>query len=223
MADNKPGISTEGLWRQKVDGGDPLIAISIYFFGFLIIAAFGASLAEIEPAVRFLVLLAATGLVSLVAVSACLLAPTPSTLSSLGLGRVSGRWLLLGVAGGLLLPLVTVAFLVLYTLLAGETPPSRIGEEAQTAAASELGSAILLVALVGFVAPFAEELLFRGILYTYFRRFGLVIALVVSSLLFGLIHSSVLLLPLFASSGVIFAFIRAERLPVAGSGGPRYE
>jgi membrane protease YdiL (CAAX protease family) len=40
----------------------------------------------------------------------------------------------------------------------------------------------------GIVAPIAEEVFFRGILYGFFRRWGVVVALVFSTLLFVFPH-----------------------------------
>ena len=48
---------------------------------------------------------------------------------------------------------------------------------------------LLLLLLVGaFIAPIAEEIFFRGILYGFLRQWGVAPALVVSTLLFVLIH-----------------------------------
>lgn len=40
----------------------------------------------------------------------------------------------------------------------------------------------------GFIAPVAEELFFRGILYTFFRRWGIACALIVSTAIFVGLH-----------------------------------
>ncbi|MFW6333268.1 MAG: CPBP family intramembrane glutamic endopeptidase [Thermodesulfobacteriota bacterium] len=42
----------------------------------------------------------------------------------------------------------------------------------------------------GIIAPVAEELFFRGVLYGYFRRWGIFLALAASSLLFVSAHST---------------------------------
>jgi membrane protease YdiL (CAAX protease family) len=50
--------------------------------------------------------------------------------------------------------------------------------------------AIALLFLVGgIVAPVAEEIFFRGLLYSFFRRWGVALALVISTFLFVLPHS----------------------------------
>lgn len=46
----------------------------------------------------------------------------------------------------------------------------------------------LLLCIGGFIGPVAEEIFFRGILYSFFRRWGIFIALAVSTLVFVLIH-----------------------------------
>jgi len=51
------------------------------------------------------------------------------------------------------------------------------------------GREILLLLLVGaFIAPAAEEIFFRGILYGFLRQWGVAPAMIVSTLLFVLIH-----------------------------------
>lgn len=52
-------------------------------------------------------------------------------------------------------------------------------------------NAIFMLLLVGFLAPFAEELLFRGVLYTFLReRWGIWVGVLVSSLIFGVMHGN---------------------------------
>lgn len=47
---------------------------------------------------------------------------------------------------------------------------------------------LLFFLVGGIISPIAEELLFRGIIYGYFRRWGVIAALAVSSLAFILAH-----------------------------------
>ncbi|MFZ5570487.1 MAG: CPBP family intramembrane glutamic endopeptidase [Thermodesulfobacteriota bacterium] len=55
----------------------------------------------------------------------------------------------------------------------------------------------------GIVAPIAEEIFFRGILYGYFRRWGVIPAVCFSTLLFSVAHSGVSMVQ--ASGGLLFA------------------
>ena len=57
----------------------------------------------------------------------------------------------------------------------------------------------------GFIAPVAEELCFRGILYTYFRRWGIIPALLGSTVLFVVLHSTRGLPITQIVGGVVFA------------------
>jgi membrane protease YdiL (CAAX protease family) len=68
-------------------------------------------------------------------------------------------------------------------------------------------SDIFLFYLVGgIVAPIAEEVFFRGILYGFFRRWGVVVALVLSTALFVLPHLGSHGLPITQIvGGVLFA------------------
>jgi membrane protease YdiL (CAAX protease family) len=65
------------------------------------------------------------------------------------------------------------------------------------------------------IAPAAEELLFRGVLYAYLRRFNLPFALISSTLIFAGFHYTGSGLPLVqAIGGVVFAlaFERSKSL-----------
>lgn len=66
---------------------------------------------------------------------------------------------------------------------------------------------LLLFFLVGgIVAPIAEEVFFRGILYGFLRRWGVAVALVLSTAVFAVIHGFGHGLPLTqAVGGVLFA------------------
>jgi uncharacterized protein len=55
------------------------------------------------------------------------------------------------------------------------------------------------------IAPLAEEIFFRGILYTYFRRWGILPALISSTAIFVILHSfqGVPVIPI--AGGIVFA------------------
>ena len=61
--------------------------------------------------------------------------------------------------------------------------------------------------LIGaFLAPLAEELFFRGILYGFFRRWGILTAIILSTLLFVMPHTSGHTLPITQIiGGILFA------------------
>jgi membrane protease YdiL (CAAX protease family) len=65
---------------------------------------------------------------------------------------------------------------------------------------------LLFFALGGIIAPIAEEIFFRGILYGFFRRWGVSVALILSTFLFVLPHLGSSGLPITqVVGGVLFA------------------
>jgi membrane protease YdiL (CAAX protease family) len=53
---------------------------------------------------------------------------------------------------------------------------------------SQPGDLVLFFIVGGMIGPLAEELFFRGILYGFLRRWGVIVALVLSTLIFVLCH-----------------------------------
>jgi membrane protease YdiL (CAAX protease family) len=106
------------------------------------------------------------------------------SVGSLGFDRT--RWIA-GMKKGLLWSagfgaLSGIVFAVLF--MAGTNPLSMI-----RASLPKNSATLLLFFLVGgIVAPVAEELFFRGILYGFLRRWGVWVALVLSTCAFALIH-----------------------------------
>lgn len=65
---------------------------------------------------------------------------------------------------------------------------------------------VLLFMVGGIIAPVAEEILFRGLLYGFFRRWGVAPALIISTILFVLPHAQGSSLPATQIvGGLIFA------------------
>jgi hypothetical protein len=122
--------------------------------------------------------------------------------SSLGLARASAvhglvRGLLWSAAFGVT---ALIAHLILYA----------VGINGMTLIHTYLprsGIHITLWFLVGgLVGPAAEEIFFRGILYGFFRRWGVFVALTVSTLVFVLVHPGFPRIPVtHVVGGVVFA------------------
>lgn len=107
-------------------------------------------------------------------------------LAALGLRRTTGRYLLLGVGGGVLAWLVSRFVIIYYVMLTGDgSNPQQGLADTATGSAPELLGLFLIGALV---VPLAEELLFRGVIFGGLRRYGLVPAVAVSAVLFGIGH-----------------------------------
>lgn len=163
---------------------------------------------------------AVVALVTIGVLAAWLRTLHPGWLGTIGLPRPTGRDLGAGVAFGLVLyPAVTLVvgglLAVLLSLVAGE--PVRPPEQLPT----DLGPGGLVAAGIYalLVAPFGEELFFRGVLFRAVRdRHGFWPGAAVSSACFGLIHyvpgpaaGTILLMTVMAVTGLGFAFIYERR------------
>lgn len=130
---------------------------------------------------------------------------------ALGLRGVSGRWVLFGVGVGLLGWLVNRGVVLLYFWVTGDASNPQEG-----LAGTSNGTALqfaLVVVLGGLFVPFAEELLFRGVLYGWLRRWGVVLATVVSALVFGLFHVA----PLIVIGAAVIGALNAVLYEKSGS------
>lgn len=134
------------------------------------------------------------------------LLPRVRSMAAVGLRGASGRWLLIGAGVGLLAWLINRGVVVLYVWITGDASNPQAGMS-DTATGGSAGQFALLVLLGGLIAPFGEELLFRGTLYTWLRRWGVVLATVVSAGVFGLFHGVNVVLPAAVVLGVMCALL----------------
>jgi hypothetical protein len=96
--------------------------------------------------------------------------------------------------------ITSLVFAVLYTV--GQNPLTLI----ETRLPSNHSEIILFFLIGGFIAPITEEIFFRGILYGFFRRWGVLVALILSTLLFMLVHPIGSRIPLpQLVGGIVFA------------------
>ncbi len=73
---------------------------------------------------------------------------------------------------------------------------------------------ILFFLIGGIVGPIAEEVFFRGMLYGFFRRWGILMALIVTTLIFVLVHP---VFPGIPATQVVGGLIFAVAYEVEGS------
>lgn len=102
---------------------------------------------------------------------------------------------------------VALIFLLVYLQVTGELPSSAVGETAEEATRPWQ---ILALALLVLCAPFAEELHFRGMWWSALRRRGLGswVTLVLTSVLFALVHLEPARLPLLFAAGFAAGLVR---------------
>jgi membrane protease YdiL (CAAX protease family) len=63
---------------------------------------------------------------------------------------------------------------------------------------------------VTFLAPFVEELTYRGLGFSLFQPYGVALAVVSTGLLFGLTHGLLIGLPVLAFFGMVVGWLRAR-------------
>ncbi len=130
------------------------------------------------------------------------------TWADLGLRPAERYWYRRAViVAVLLLPAVALVNGVLIPKLAEE--PFRNPQLYAIAPAGFSWSAMLtMLVMAGVVAPFAEELAFRGLLFPWLRaRLGVPAAVFLSALCFATLHGAVILIPALTVVGAAFAVI----------------
>lgn len=131
----------------------------------------------------------------------------PKGLGLLGLG---GWWMLAWLGLGIaIIPFRLAVGVLAYLATGGSLQDFMVGGTSDFVIIGyPLLGGIPVLFLVGVIAPIVEEVVFRGVLYTWLRRHGGVIAAtVISSALFGLVHANI-------AQGVA-AFIMAVVLALA--------
>ncbi len=115
-----------------------------------------------------------------------------------------------GVLGAVLqFPVLTILYWPILRLLDKtasdlEGPARSLGDRA-----NGVSGAILLVVIVGVLAPIFEELFYRGLLQRALLKRGLppVLAVGITALLFGLSHFQLLQLPALVLAGAVFGWL----------------
>ncbi|MBN1483364.1 MAG: CPBP family intramembrane metalloprotease [Chloroflexia bacterium] len=135
-------------------------------------------------------------------------------LREIGFRRTGRQWLLIAVA---LFIVLIILRAILVAILWVMFPALREGLEPLEALrlrGAPLPQALLIILVVGFLAPLAEELFWRGFLHNWLRnRLGPWLAIVLSSLAFGLFH----IIPLQIVAAVLMGFALAWIYEESGS------
>lgn len=89
---------------------------------------------------------------------------------------------------------------------------NQIGLSAMAAleSATITGSSLSMFLYICFVGPFAEEILFRGLILRSLEKYGKQVAIFVSALLFGLFHGNVIQIPYAFLVGLLLAYVTVE-------------
>ncbi|SDD67701.1 CPBP family intramembrane glutamic endopeptidase [Auraticoccus monumenti] len=125
------------------------------------------------------------------------------SLRPFGVRRTTWRWVLVGLGVGV------AAFLLKGVVNLAITSLTGFGEDAQVPSQDAAnGGALALVTtfvMLSFLVPLGEELLFRGVLMRGLLRYGAVVAVLGSSVVFALFHGFNLALPTALVVGIAAA------------------
>jgi uncharacterized protein len=194
-------------WRKRIGFLDVVIAFVLY----LVLQVLGVTLvlvlANVEPSSveETLLIVAVVALSTLLSVGLTVALRWRPSFSSIGLRSVSWRWLLAGAGIGLLGWAANIGTSLAYIWLTSDA--SNPQEPLVNAAQESTLQFTFMMILGALVVPLAEELLFRGMLYTWLRRWGVAVAVGVSAIVFGLFHGVSVVLPAAVLLGVLTALI----------------
>lgn len=111
------------------------------------------------------------------------------------------RWLLWGVGAGVVAFVVKGLAVLAYVSLTGDdaNPQEIYG----TGASGGLWTVVLATFFIAFVTPLGEEFLFRGVVASALLRYGPLLGVVGSALIFALFHGINLVFPAAFVTGLI--------------------
>ena len=176
------------VWSERDLGWLDVLLVVIFYLLISVLAGSAVGLLgfDLLSIAGQLLILTVSAVAAIASVGGVLVARRHLSVASVGLRPVSARWLLIGAGLGLLGWILTRGVVLAYYWVTGDTTNPQAGlVNAAQGTALQFALTLLVAALA---VPFGEELLFRGVLYTWLRRWGVVVAIVVSALIFGLNH-----------------------------------
>lgn len=128
-----------------------------------------------------------------------------------GLVRTTWRWILVGIAGGVFATLVKIPATMAFTALFGESTSTQDG----WSSANQGGflAVVLSFLFLGVLTPIGEELFFRGVITTVLLRYGALVGVIGSTVVFALLHGE----PILMISAVLVGLPAAELRRRTGS------
>lgn len=156
---------------------------------------------------RTLFLLATQGVALVLVVYVVAIRRRGLTWADLGLRPLPPAWRRKTlIAAGLAFVLTMVLNVIVQRLAGEELSNPQFGVIAPVGFSWVVMVGMLVIA--GALMPFAEELLFRGILYPWLRaRWGVPVACVVSAALFSMLHGIPWLIPAIFALGIVLALL----------------
>lgn len=127
--------------------------------------------------------------------------------------RRPGSWkraLGLAVAALVVIYLGSLAYTGLLSLIGDFDPTEEQGLVPDEWDSSKAAPFVAFFLAVTLLAPFVEELTYRGLGFSLFQPYGVAIAVVSTGVLFGLTHGLLIGLPVLAFFGIIVGWLRAR-------------
>ena len=109
-----------------------------------------------------------------------------------------------------LIYVVSLAYTGVLSLLGDFDPTEEQGLVPDEWDSSRAAPFVAFFLAVTFLAPFVEELTYRGLGFSLFRPYGLTLAIVATGVLFGLTHGLLIGLPVLAFFGIVVGWLRAR-------------
>lgn len=165
---------------------------------------------DLDPVVYGLIVAAWSSVVGLVGFTAAAMIRIRS-LSAFSVRRTTWRWMLIGVAAGVVaLVLKGLVNQAVITLTGFDTNPQGMYYDAAGGGTLAL---ILTMLFLSVLTPIGEELLFRGVITNALLRYGPVIGVLGGSVIFALSHGINIALP----TALVVGIIAAETMRRSGS------
>lgn len=112
-----------------------------------------------------------------------------------------------GLGYGVALVTLLVSYII-SSSFSGETTIEQLLRPTTVGGASSIAELVMMVILLVVVAPIFEEYLVRGVMFDALRPYGAGIAILISSILFGLMHGSLYMLFYTTALGLALGYIR---------------
>ena len=114
----------------------------------------------------------------------------------------------LGQSVNLLTMLAFFLIMQVFSRMGGGVELERFFDQVAVETPQNLISALIMVFMIVFIAPIAEEFWARGIMYDALKPYGCGMAILISSILFGLLHGRFEMLPYTTALGLALGYIR---------------
>ncbi len=129
------------------------------------------------------------------------------TWQAVGLTQISRHWQIIAVLLGLLI-LPSVGLIAMMIQLALGLPPGNPQLEFLLPDEISMPGVLFMLVFGGFIVPIAEEIFFRGLLYSWLRQtLSIWPAILISSALFGVLHGEISIAAATFLMGIILAWI----------------